>query len=79
MTMSDYGISLEIIGFILLLFSGNRNPTSAHLVSNRHKEDPFDTLRSKIIPDKFVHYALIFGIVSIIIGLILQLSNFNHL
>ena len=76
-SMSDFGIVAEIIGFVLLLLVGNRNPTSGHLVLNSHKEDIFDIIRKKMIPDKLVHFVLIISIVIVVIGLIFQLSYFN--
>ncbi len=79
MMISDYGIVLEIAGFALLLFSGNRNPSAGAILWNSHKEDPFDVFRSKILPDKWVHQGLVTGIVIVIIGLILQISNFNFI
>jgi hypothetical protein len=75
--ISDIGISLEIVGFVLLLFVGNRNPTAHHIVLNEHKEDYFDLFRQRIISDKYVHAGLIIGIVVIVVGLVLQLSPFN--
>ena len=77
-SLNDQGIFLEVIGFILLLFTGNRNPGSSLLALNEHKESPFDKLRSKIIPDKYVYGGFILGIAFVIIGLIWQLSTYQN-
>jgi hypothetical protein len=77
MILPDLGIIFEIIGFLLLLFTSGRNPTSGNLVLNSHKDDSFDIFRKKIITDKYVHISLIVGIAVVIVGLILQFSNFN--
>ena len=74
MTISDCGIVLEIIGFIVLLLVSGRNPTQAHLLLNAHKDSPFDLIRQRIIPDRYVHASLIIGIALVIIGLVLQFS-----
>ena len=77
MLLNDIGIILEIIGFVLLLFTASRNPHQSLLALGEHKESPFDTLREKIIPDKYVYRGLGFGIGLVILGLVFQYSNFN--
>lgn len=77
MILIDIGIFLQIIGFVLLLFVGNRNPTGAHLLLESHKDDPFDLFRERIIPDKYVHTGLIISIIIIVVGLVLQLSTLS--
>ena len=77
MFLPDLGIIFEIVGFFLLLFTSGRNPTSGHMLWNSHKDDPFDIFRKKFIPDRYVHVSLIVGIAIVIMGLILQFSNFN--
>ena len=77
MLLNDLGITLEIIGFALLLLTASRNPTAGHLLLKLHKESPFDIFREKIIPDKYVYWGLGFGIGLIILGLVFQYSNFN--
>ncbi len=77
MLINDIGITLEIIGFALLLLTANRNPTAGHLLLEEHKESPFDIFREKIIPDKYVYRVVGFGIGLVILGLIFQFSNFN--
>jgi len=77
MITSDHIIILEIIGFVLLLLSGNRNPGQAYLALNVHKESAFNKAREKIIPDKFVFWAFGIGIGLIILGLVLQFSLFR--
>ncbi len=75
--MSDFGIALEIFGFIFILLAGGRNPTASHIVREDHIESKFDEFRKKIIPDEFVYKYLILGIGLVIFGLILQLSILN--
>ncbi len=77
MLINDIGIILEIIGFVLLLFTASRNPHQSLLALGEHKESPFDTLREKIIPDKHVYWVLVFGIGLVILGLFFQFSKFN--
>lgn len=79
MILIDIGIILQIIGFILLLFVGNRNPTGAHLLLESHKDDSFDRFRERIIPDKYIHTGLIIGIITIVIGLVFQLSSLSNI
>lgn len=76
-SMSDVGIVAEIVGFALLLLVGNRNPNAGYRVLEGHKPLWFDTLREKIIPDKYVHFLFGFSIPIVIVGLIFQLSYFN--
>lgn len=75
--LSDYGIALEIMGFIIILLVSGRNPKSAFRVLEGHKESGFDKIRERIIPDRFVNMSLIIGIAAIIIGLSFQLTYFN--
>ena len=73
----DIGIMFEIGGFIFLLLTSGRNPTSGFLLNNTHKDDKFDVFRKKIIHDEDVHLFLILGIGLVVVGLILQFSIFN--
>lgn len=77
MTPSDYGIFLEIVGFVLLLFVSGRNPTGGHVLLESHKDSPFDLWRERIIPNRLVYLVLIIGIGFVIGGLIFQLSSLN--
>ena len=75
--LSDYGIALEIVGFIIILLVSGRNPKGAFRVLEQHKESEFNKIRERIIPDRFVNMFLIIGIGAIIIGLSFQLTYFN--
>ncbi len=77
MEMQDYGIYLEIFGFIILLLVSGRNPKSGHLLLETHEDSSFDIIRGKIIPDRLVSMFLIIGIGAIVLGLLFQLTNFN--
>ena len=78
MTLSDFGICLEIFGFIILIFTSNRvDPTKSYLMAKKGPEDKFEKFREKIIPFSYVHLLFIFGIILLIIGLVLQLSHFD--
>jgi len=76
-SISDYGIILEMFGFIIILLVGGRNPKRSYLALEEHEDDRFDQIREKIIPDKLIHMFLIIGIGAIIIGLSFQLSYFS--
>jgi hypothetical protein len=76
MVVYDFGIILEIIGFILLLLVSGRNPTGGYILLENHKDSPFDLMRERIIPNQYVYLALIIGIGLVISGLVLQLSFF---
>lgn len=76
-SMSDVGICAEIIGFVLLLFVGNRSLGVRNLTLEHSKPNNVDTFREKIIPDKYVNFLLTFSIVIVIVGLIFQMSYFN--
>ena len=75
--ISDYGIILEMFGFLILLLVAGRNPNALYRVSVGHKEAVFDRIREKIIPNKIVNMSLIIGIAGIIIGLSFQFSYFR--
>jgi hypothetical protein len=75
--LQDYGIYLEIIGFIILLLVTGRNPEGKYMVMEGHKELGFDKFRSKVIPDCCLPIFLVFGISAIIVGLLFQLNFFN--
>lgn len=77
MIVNDLGISLEIVGFVILLLVSGRNPTSGHLLLESHKDAPFDIWRERMIPNKYVNISLIIGIIIVIVGLILQFSFLN--
>ncbi len=77
-SINDQGIILEIIGFILLLLTANRNPKEGIRVTEGHEENPFDSFRKKIIPDKHVHWMFFIAIVFVIIGLIWQFSIYQN-
>ena len=77
MLFNDVGITIEIVGFLLLLLTANRNPHGGLWALESHKESPFDIFREKIIPNKYVFWAFGFGIGLVILGLIFQFSNFN--
>ena len=77
MLMADYGIVIEIIGFILLLLTTGRNPHGSFIVSEQHKESKFDTFREKIIKNDYVYSWFIVGVIFVITGLILQFSFYN--
>ena len=76
--ISDFGIFLEMIGFILLLLVLDRVPTGIGqgLVQTGTKKLPhmFHRIKRKIIPDKFINFGLLPGIGFIILGLFLQFS-----
>lgn len=72
--ISNYGIILEMFGFVILLLVGGRNPNASYRVTDGHKEAMFDSVRAKIIPNKVVNMFLIIGIGSIIMGLAFQFS-----
>ena len=76
--ISDYGIILEIFGFLLLLLVSGRNPNASYRVSSEHKESFFNRIREKIIPNKTVNMFLIIGITAIILGLSFQLTYFTN-
>jgi hypothetical protein len=67
----NFGIILQIIGFVVLLLVSGRNPTSSVLLMENHKDSPFDIERKRIIPDKYVHVSLYSAITIVICGLIL--------
>ena len=75
--MQDYGIYLEIFGFIMLLLTTGRNPHEDDLVNERFGKSSFDLFRAKIIPNRLVYFSLITGIGAIVLGLYFQLSIFN--
>lgn len=75
--ISDYGIILEMFGFLILLLVAGRNPNASYRVTEGHKESVFDRIREKIIPNKIVNMSLIIGIAAIIIGLSFQFSYFR--
>jgi len=75
--VNDIGIGLEIIGFILILLVGGRNPSQSLLALGKHKAYRFDIWRKKVIPDNYVYKGLIVGIGLVILGLILQFSFLN--
>lgn len=75
--ISDYGIILEMFGFLILLLVAGRNPNASYRVTGGHKEAVFDRIREKIIPNKIVNMFLIIGIAAIIIGLSFQFSYFT--
>ena len=75
--ISDYGIILEMFGFLILLLVVGRNPNASYRVTEGHKEAAFDRIREKIIPNKIVNMSLIIGIAAIIIGLSFQFSYFR--
>ena len=75
--LADYGIVLEIFGFILILLVSGRNPKASFRVLEGHKELEFNKIRERIIPDRFVNMFLIIGIGVIIMGLSFQLTYFN--
>lgn len=77
MLMGDYGIILEMLGFIILLLVSGRNPKERTIVAEDHEVSEFDNIRQKIIPDKVVNMFLIIGIAMIICGLSFQFSYFN--
>lgn len=74
LTPSDYGIILEMIGFVLLLLTSGRNPNAQYRVTEDHKQSKFDMIRERLIPNKIVTLFLIIGISAIIIGLSFQFS-----
>lgn len=76
-TSSDYGIVLEMIGFVILLLVSGRNPKASFRVTVEHSEATFDKIREKIIPNKMVNMFLIIGIAAIVLGLSFQFSYFN--
>jgi len=72
--INDVGIVLEIIGFIIILLVGGRNPGQSYMAMENHKVYAFDIWRKKVIPDPYVYKSLIFGIGLVILGLIMQFS-----
>jgi len=72
--ISNFGIILEMFGFIIMLLVAGRNPNASYRVLEGHKKAVFDRIREKIIPDKIVNMFLIIGIAAIIIGLSFQFS-----
>ena len=44
----DFGIYLEIFGFLMLFLSANRNPNAAFIHQEGHKESIVDRFRTKI-------------------------------
>lgn len=78
-TPSDYGIILEISGFIILLVVSGRNPNAVNRVTTEHKKSKFDKIRERIIPNNLVNMFLIIGISAVIIGLSFQFSFFGNL
>ena len=81
MSFSDFGIVLQIIGFLLLLFIIDRVPTGggSALIQTGSSTSPhkFHVIKRKIIPDKYITVGLVFGIGFIFCGLIFQLSYFD--
>lgn len=77
MTISDYGIILEIFGFVLLFLTANRNPNASVRVTHDHKEHIIDKFRFKIWPDRLVLFGFVLGFSAVILGLIFQFSYFN--
>jgi hypothetical protein len=73
--ISDWGIILEIIGFVVLLLIGGRM-VFGQVAVEYIAETKFDSIRRKIIPDKYVNKSMPIGIGLVIAGLILQLSPF---
>lgn len=81
MFFSDFGISLQIIGVFLLMFTVDRLPRGyvceAVDDGTEPKEHSFYKIRQKLIPDGCVTRAFIFGLFAVVFGLVLQLSYFN--
>lgn len=73
----DFGIVLQIIGFLILVFVSGRNPNSAFLLLESHKEWAFDLLRKRLIPDKYIERLFYSAIIMVVLGLILQFSFLN--
>ena len=77
MAFSDVVILMEMLGFVLVILTGGRNPKSGVLLLNVHEESRFNIIRKKIIPDKYVTVLFYYGVVMVILGFILQLDIFG--
>lgn len=86
MALQDSGITLEIMGFVLLLLTSNRldwrtprynefQPDHGEIIVI--PKSNFDRFREKIIPFRYVNLIFIIGIGYVVTGLMLQYSNFN--
>jgi len=76
--IADYGIYLEMFGFLLLLLVANRSSVKIKVLAiSTPKRDRIEKIREKIIPDRFISVVFLFGVCGIITGLVFQLEYFN--
>lgn len=73
--ISDIGICIELIGFLLLVLSTGRD--SSAMVFSEHVDDIIMRIKLRLIPDKFIVRSIVMAIILIIGGLILQLNYFR--
>lgn len=74
MYFSDFGIILEIIGFIFLSLTAGRNTKGSLMAFEDHEEDILTKIRNRIVPVKFVISIFSLGFVFILVGLFFQFS-----
>lgn len=77
MLLFDVGIALQIIGFIILILVSGRSPNSAFLLLESHKEWAFDTIRKRLVPDKYTDKLFYSAVIMVISGLVMQFSFLN--
>jgi len=77
MAFSDVVILMEMLGFVLIILTGGRNPNVIHIITSQSKESKFNKFREKLIPDKVVTVVFYYGVAIVILGFILQLDIFG--
>jgi len=74
MELSNFGICLEIIGFVLLSLTAGRNTKESTIAYEDHDEDLLTKIRNRLVPNKIVIPIFLFGFGFIVAGLLLQLK-----